>query len=666
MCGIVAVLHSSLSRRELTQLVLQLSKTLRHRGPDWSGICTYRSPESFQDASPESSSNGSMIFEEEHQANPTSKHRYSCLAHERLAIVDPDSGEQPLKWKRSSDEVVCVSVNGEIYNHEDIKKSKATLFQQENYTFQTGSDCEVVVPLFASFISSDEEWTAELQQRIASAITELDGMFAFVLYNSKTGHFLATRDHMGIIPLYMGWGSEDGSICFASELKALQKHCDQIIFFPPGKFYCSRNTDIASGFSDWYTPVWRNKVPPLCEGEVKQALALKQLREGLVRAVKQRMMSDVPWGVLLSGGLDSSLVASIATRLYTQHQIRKASAAASNGGHAILLHKLHTFTIGLEGSPDVAAAKEVAKFLGTVHHSYTFTVEEGLNALEDLVYHLETYDVTTCRAATPMYLMSRKIKASGIKMVLSGEGSDEALAGYLYFHKAPNREELHAECSRKLFDLHYFDCLRANKSTSAWGLEARVPFLDRKFLDIAMNLDPELKMCRDPKTGEPRMEKWALRKAFDTPEDPYLPKEFLWRQKEQFSDGVGYSWIDSLRMNAAQRVSDSRFKQRHRLFPVNTPATKEAFFVRSIFHKHFPRDCAAKTVLGGPSIACSTAKAIEWDEAFKKMAASNGECSGRAVDVHDKAYKDAAQVAMGKVNAVESESVLHKAKKQKL
>ncbi len=440
-------------------------------------------------------------------------------------------------------------------------------------------------------------------------------MFSFIIYDRRDNSFLAVRDHVGKTPLYIGYGA-DGSTWFASEMKAFSGECSRFETFPPGMYYSSKTP---GKFHPWYQPKWReislptNKFDPVL------------LRKSFENAVRRRMMSDVPWGVLLSGGLDSSLVAAVANRIITREK-------ETGGSHINWFPQLHSFCVGLENSPDLVAAAKVANFLGTIHHSYTYTIQEGLDAIREVIYHLETFDTTTVRASTPMFLMSRKIKAMGIKMVLSGEGSDEVFAGYLYFHKAPNAEELQAELKDKISNLHLYDCLRANKSTSAWGLEARVPFLDADFLDVAMNIDPEEKMI---KKDEGRIEKYIIRKAFDTPDDPYLPHEILWRQKEQFSDGVGYGWIDSLRDLAEQRVTDQMFANAKNRFPENTPNTKEAYMYRSIFEEHFPSISASRTVPGGPSIACSTPRALAWDESFRNRA----DCSGRSIaGVHNEAY----------------------------
>ena len=513
------------------------------------------------------------------------------IAHERLAIIDPESGAQPL---HSPDGNFIVAANGEIYNYKEIYASLAT-----PYTPRTGSDCECVIPLAMSDIP------------IEQFPSLLRGMFSVIVYDKRDGSYFAFRDHLGKTPLYIGYAA-DGSTWISSEMKGLSDSCARFECFPPGHTFSSKTGKMTR----WYNPNWLSynvALEPIIPTTPYNA---KTLRDAFTTAVKRRMMSDVPWGVLLSGGLDSSLVASVAMRIQKE-----------TGGP-----KLHSFCVGLANSPDIQAAQKVADFLGTEHHSYTYTIQEGLDAIPEAIYHIETYDTTTIRASTPMFLMSRKIKAMGIKMVLSGEGSDEIFAGYLYFHKAPNPEELQAELRDKLCALNKFDCLRANKSTSAWGLEARTPFLDEDFLDIAMNINPKEKMItKEPK----RIEKHILRDAFDTPENPYLQPEILWRQKEQFSDGVGYGWIDALRDYADQRVTDQMFAAAKYRFPHNTPVTKEAYCYRAIFESYYPQASAAETVPGGPSIACSTARAMNWDESFKNRA----DCSGRSVaGVHDAAY----------------------------
>mmetsp|Transcript_52033 Transcript_52033/g.114186 ORF Transcript_52033/g.114186 Transcript_52033/m.114186 type:complete len:584 (+) Transcript_52033:85-1836(+) len=566
MCGILALLGLAEDAETWRKRALELAKLLRHRGPDWSGIYC----------------KGNHI-----------------LCHERLAIVDPDSGEQPFF---TADKQVILAANGEIYNH---KQLRAEL--KGEHTFLTGSDCEVLMHMFV------EDGAGFLKKH------RVNGMYAFVAFNENDGSFMAARDPIGIMPLYWGWG-KDGSVWFSSEMKALNNDCEKFELFPPGCYYDSKSGKVER----FYEPEWwsESHIP-------STPINYKYVRDEFERSIVRHLMADVPYGVLLSGGLDSSLVASIVQR----HVAFRTEDYSSDGGvhHKSHWPVLHSFCIGLPGSPDLQAAQKVADMIGTIHHSYTFTVEQGIDALSDVIFHLETYDVTTIRASTPMFLMSRKIKALGVKMVLSGEGADEMLGGYLYFHKAPNKEEFHKELVRKIKDLHKYDCLRCNKSTMAWGLEARVPFLDRDFLDVIMNLDPEAKMC----TG--RIEKHLLRKAFDVEEGekPFLPKDVLWRQKEQFSDGVGYSWIDALKDRAAAVITDKQLEMAKHRFPYNTPQTKEAYLYRQIFSTHFPQEAAAKTVPGGPSIACSTATAVEWDEAFKNMA----DPSGRAVkSVHVDAY----------------------------
>ncbi|RLN13644.1 asparagine synthetase [Panicum miliaceum] len=585
MCGILAVLgvaDVSLAKRSR---IIELSRRLRHRGPDWSGLHC---------------------------------HQDCYLAHQRLAIVDPTSGDQPLY---NEDKSIVVTdntlssgshfqVNGEIYNHEELKAKLTT------HQFQTGSDCEVIAHLY-------EEYGEEFMDM-------LDGMFSFVLLDTRDKSFIAARDAIGICPLYMGWGL-DGSVWFSSEMKALSDDCERFVTFPPGHLYSSKT----GALRRWYNPPWFSESIP---STPYNALLLREMFEkacsfllpcstfiptDTVFSVIKRLMTDVPFGVLLSGGLDSSLVASVASR-----HLEETKAASQWG------NKLHTFCIGLKGSPDLKAAREVADYLNTVHHEFHFTVQEGIDALEEVIYHIETYDVTTIRASTPMFLMSRKIKSLGVKMVLSGEGSDEIFGGYLYFHKAPNKKEFHEETCRKIKALHLYDCLRANKATSAWGVEARVPFLDKSFINVAMDIDPEWKMIR---RDLGRIEKWVIRNAFDDENRPYLPKHILYRQKEQFSDGVGYSWIDGLKDHASQHVSDSMMMNASFIYPENTPTTKEGYYYRMIFEKFFPKPAARSTVPGGPSVACSTAKAVEWDAAWSK----NLDPSGRAaLGVHDAAYED--------------------------
>ncbi|KHT59197.1 asparagine synthetase B [Alteromonas macleodii] len=548
MCGIFGILDIKTDVSELRTQALDLSKLLRHRGPDWSGIWN----------------NDNTI-----------------LCHERLAIVDVDTGAQPLI---SQNDKQILAVNGEIYNH---KQLAANL--DEPYPFKTRSDCEVILPLF--------------QQKGIDFIDELEGMFAFILYDEEQDAYLIARDHIGIIPLYTGY-DEHGNFYVSSEMKALAGVCKTISEFPPGHYLWSKE----GKFTKYYKRDWMEY------DNVKDNTSnLEELRVAFEKAVKSHMMSDVPYAVLLSGGLDSSLVSAVAAQ-YVAKRVEDEDKTDA------WWPRLHSFAVGLEGAPDLKAAKKVADMIGTVHHEIHFTIQEGLDAIRDVIYHLETYDTTTIRAATPMYLMTRKIKAMGIKMVLSGEGSDEIFGGYLYFHKAPNAKEFHEETVRKLDRLHMFDCARANKATSAWGVEARVPFLDKNFIDVAMRLNPQDKMCLDGK-----MEKWILRKAFDNGET--LPAEVLWRQKEQFGDGVGYSWIDSIRDFVENEVTDQQLATAEFRFPVNTPDTKEGYYYRTIFESYFPQESAARCVPGGKSIACSTAEALEWDESFK----NNADPSGRSM-----------------------------------
>lgn len=545
MCGIFGILDIKTDVSELRTKALELSKLLRHRGPDWSGIWN----------------NDNAI-----------------LCHERLAIVDVDNGAQPLTSRNNNH---ILAVNGEIYNHKDLEAALAT-----PYDFKTKSDCEVILPLF--------------EEKGPEFIDELKGMFAFVLYDQEKDEYLIARDHMGIIPLYTGF-DEHGNFYVASEMKALVPICKTVQEFPPGHYLWSRHGKLTQYYQrDWmeYDNVANNESN------------LDELKAAFEKAVKTHLMSDVPYAVLLSGGLDSSLVSAVAAK-YVAKRIEDEDKSDA------WWPRLHSFAVGLEGAPDLLAAKKVADMIGTVHHEIHFTVQEGLDAIRDVIYFLETYDVTTIRASTPMYLMSRKIKAMGIKMVLSGEGSDELFGGYLYFHKAPNAKEFHEETVRKLDRLHMFDCARANKATCAWGVEARVPFLDKEFMDVAMRLNPKDKMC----SGE-RMEKWILRKAFDNGE--YLPPEILWRQKEQFGDGVGYSWIDSIKDFANEAISDQQMQTAEFRFPINTPDTKEGYLYRSIFEDYFPQESAVKCVPGGKSIACSTVEALAWDESFQNMADPSG------------------------------------------
>ncbi|CAI5967981.1 unnamed protein product [Closterium sp. NIES-65] len=557
MCGILAVLGAADASARTRAKVLECTARLRHRGPDWSGVHTFGN---------------------------------NFLAHERLAVIDPASGHQPL---RNEDGSIVVAVNGEIYNYQQLRDEL-----KDRHTFNTGSDCEVIAHLY--------------EDAGEQAVQKLDGIFAFVLLNTKDGSYIAARDPIGVCPLYIGWG-RDGSMWFASEMKALKDDCERFETFPPGHIYSSNDHTLRR----WYNPAWYDEHIPSAPYD---PLALRAAFE---KAVVKRLMTDVPFGVLLSGGLDSSLVAAVA-----QRHLASTEAGKQWGP------QLHSYCIGLENAPDLRAAKEVADYIGTNHHELHFTVQEGIDAISEVIYHTETYDVTTIRASTPMFLLSRKIKALGVKMVLSGEGSDEVFGGYLYFHKAPSKEEFHVETCHKLKALHMYDCLRANKATSAWGLEARVPFLDKEFLDVAMSIDPQYKMIRKE---DGRIEKWVIRRAFDDEEKPYLPKHILYRQKEQFSDGVGYSWIDGLKAHAERMVSDQMMANAPNLFTHNTPKTKEALFYRLIFEKHFPQLSARLTVPGGPSVACSTAAAVAWDAAWL----GNLDPSGRAaLGVHAAAYNE--------------------------
>lgn len=554
MCGIVCAFDLKQPAEQLRPQLLTMAKCLRHRGPDWSGIYD---------------------------------HTKAILAHERLAIVDPTSGKQPLF---SEDKKLVLAANGEIYNHQYWR----TQFQ-DSYNFQTKSDCEVILALY--------------KEKGADFIDDLNGMFGFALYDVEQDAYLIARDHMGIIPLYMGW-DKDGTFYVASELKALEGVCTKIELFPPGHYLYSKDGELKK----WYTRDWMDY-----QAVKDNQSSIAELREALDAAVHRQLMSDVPYGVLLSGGLDSSITSALAKR-YADKRIE------SGDQEAAWWPQLHSFAIGLEGSPDLAAAQKVADHLDTVHHEIKFTIQEGLDAIRDVIYHLETYDITTVRASTPMYLMARAIKAMGIKMVLSGEGSDEIFGGYLYFHKAPSAEEFHKETVRKLSTLHQYDCLRANKSLAAWGIEGRVPFLDKEFMDVAMRLNPEDKMIK-----EGRIEKWILRKAFED----MLPQEVAWRQKEQFSDGVGYNWIDTLKAQVEELVSDEQLENAHFRFPVQPPTSKEEFYYRSIFEEHFPSETAAWSVPSVPSVACSSPVALEWDESFKNQ----NDPSGRAVaNVHEQAY----------------------------
>jgi len=554
MCSIVAILDIQSDPTGLRKRAIRLSARLRHRGPDWNGV-----------------------FSDDH----------AVLAHERLAIVDPESGAQPLQDPAGE---LVLTVNGEIYNHRQLRSELASV-----YDFRTASDCEVILPLY--------------RERGLDLLNDLNGIFAFVLYDRRTGNWLVARDPIGVVPLYMGRDAQ-GHLHVASEMKGLTGACQEIEEFPPGHYLTGRTPAPVS----YYEPTWRPY-----EAVEGKPIDTTDLRNAFELAVHRQLMSDVPYGVLLSGGLDSSLVAAVTAR-FAERRVEDDDRSTA------WWPRLHSFAIGLEGSPDLAAARTVADAIGSVHHQVVYTVQEGLDALSDVIRHIETYDVTTIRASTPMYLLARRIKAMGIKMVLSGEGADEVFGGYLYFHKAPNAREFHEETVRKLDALHQFDCLRANKSMAAWGVEARVPFLDREFLDVAMGFDAAHKMCRDG-----RMEKHVLREAFEG----LLPDEILWRQKEQFSDGVGYSWIDSLKAMADAEVSDRDLESAARRFPLNTPTTKEAYLYRTIFADHFPGEAPAACVPGGPSVACSTPTAIAWDASFGELA----DPSGRAVRaVHKDSY----------------------------
>ena len=563
-------------KEELRAQVLDMSKKIRHRGPDWSGVYTGDN---------------------------------AILSHERLSIVDPLSGKQPLV---SDDGKIILAANGEIYNHKEIRKEF-----EGKYNFQTGSDCEAIIPLYKKFRESGD---------FTLMIEKLSGIFAFALYDSENDVYLVARDEIGVIPLYQGW-DKAGRYYVASELKALEGECQTIEEFPNGHYFYSKDEKPVR----WYKREWENfdavKNNPRAtddKGEIINPSVIEKVRNGLESAVKQQLMSDVPYGVLLSGGLDSSIIAAI-TQKFSKKRIE------SDSKEAAWWPQLHSFAVGLEGSPDLIAAQKAADYIGTVHHEVHFTIQEALDALPDVIYHIETYDITTVRASTPMYLLARVIKSMGIKMVLSGEGSDELFGGYLYFHKAPDAKEFHEELVRKMSKLHLYDCLRANKSLMAWGVEGRVPFLDKEFIDIAMSLNPSDKMNIRLSNGKQRMEKWILRKAFED----MLPEEICWRQKEQFSDGVGYNWIDTLKKMTEEKVSDAEFARRENRFPVNPPKTKEEYYYREIYSKLFPSDSAAKVVPHEAGVACSTAKALEWDAAWKNM----DEPSGRAIaGVHDKAY----------------------------
>ena len=555
MCGIVCAFNLRGDKDLIRSNVLEMAQKVRHRGPDWSGIY--------------SSDN-------------------AILAHERLAIVDPTSGKQPII---SEDGLKVIAVNGEIYNHKNLKNRFAA-----DYNFRTESDCEVILALY--------------EKKGINFLNDLNGIFAFALYDSLNDKYLIARDHMGIIPLYMGWDKDD-IFYISSELKSLEGVCDKIELFPPGHYLESSSMNLVK----WYDPEW------VSYEHVKDSeTSIKAIHDSLSAAVKRQLMSDVPYGVLLSGGLDSSITSALAKKFASKR-------IESNDKQDAWYPQLHSFSVGLKDAPDLKAARIVADHIGTIHHEINFTVQEGIDAIRDVIYHLETYDITTIRASTPMYLIARAIKSLGIKMVLSGEGADELFGGYLYFHKAPNAKEFHEETVRKLDKLHQYDCLRANKSLAAWGIEGRVPFLDKEFIDVAMNINPEDKMIKNG-----RIEKWVLREAFKD----YLPESVLWRQKEQFSDGVGYSWIDSLKDLVSKEVSDHNLENASKIYPINTPRNKEEYYYRSIFNNHFPSDASAMSVPSVPSVACSTPQALEWDEAFKNM----NDPSGRSIsNIHNKSYE---------------------------
>jgi asparagine synthase (glutamine-hydrolysing) len=555
MCGIIGVFDLKQSYDELRPGILVMSKKIRHRGPDWSGInCSER----------------------------------AILAHERLAIVDPVSGAQPLT---SEDGNLILTVNGEIYNHLEIRKQL-----KKDYQFRTKSDCEVILALY--------------NEKGVDFINDLNGIFAFALYDRLNDAYLIARDHMGIVPLYKGW-DKYGNFYVASELKALEGVCPRIEVFPPGHYLFSRD-----GYEKkWYKPLWTDY-----DAVKNNKSNIVELRKALEDSVHRQLMSDVPYGVLLSGGLDSSIISAIAKK-YSAMRIESQDLKEA------WWPRLHSFAIGLKGSPDLAAAQKVADHIGTVHHEVVFSIQEGLDAISDVIYHLETYDVTTVRASTPMYLLARVIKSMGVKMVLSGEGADEIFGGYLYFHKAPDAKSFHDETVRKLDKLHLYDCLRANKSLAAWGIEGRVPFLDKEFMEVAMKLNPADKMATN---GKP--EKWILRKAFED----ILPESVVWRQKEQFSDGVGYNWIDTLKKLVSERISEAQMNTANFRFPINPPLSKEEYYYRTIFNEHFPSDSASACVPSVPSVACSTPEALAWDSTLSNI----NDPSGRAMKtVHKEGYK---------------------------
>ena len=553
MCGIVSIFNIKQQTAGLREKALRMSQKIRHRGPDWSGIYCGKS---------------------------------AILAHERLSIVDPESGKQPLF---SPDGKQILAVNGEIYNHQEIRRQYADRFR-----FQTGSDCEVILALY--------------KEKGPDFIEDLNGIFAFALYDEENDEFLIARDHIGIIPLYIGYDS-DGKVYVASELKALEGQCERYEPFLPGHYYWSRTP----GMRKWYQRDWM-QYDAVKDNEASS----EEIRQALRQAVKRQMMSDVPYGVLLSGGLDSSVISAIAEK-FAEKRIE------DDGRSKAWWPRLHSFAVGLKGAPDLDKARLVAEHIGTVHHEINYTIQEGLDAIRDVIYFIETYDVTTVRASTPMYLLARVIKSMGIKMVLSGEGADEIFGGYLYFHKAPDAREFHEETVRKLGKLYQYDCLRANKSLAAWGVEGRVPFLDKEFLDIAMRTNPSAKMCPGS-----TMEKRIVREAFSD----MLPEQVAWRQKEQFSDGVGYSWIDTLKKITSEQVTDEQMEHAAERFPINTPLCKEEYYYRTIFEEHFPSESAARSVPHEASVACSTEIALKWDEAWKNM----NDPSGRAVrGVHENA-----------------------------
>lgn len=554
MCGIAAIFNIKEQTSSLRDKALKMAKKIRHRGPDWSGIYC----------------GGSAI-----------------LAHERLSIVDPESGGQPLY---SPDKKQVLAVNGEIYNHRDIRKQF-----EGKYEFQTGSDCEVILALY--------------REKGINFLEDLNGIFAFALYDEEKDDFLIARDPIGVIPLYIGYDS-DGKVYCASELKALEGFCERYEPFLPGHYYWSKEGKMTR----WYTRDWMTY-----DAVKDNPASVSAIHDALEAAVKRQLMSDVPYGVLLSGGLDSSVISAIAKKF-------AARRIETDGKKDAWWPQLHSFAVGLKGAPDLIKAREVADYIGTVHHEINYTIQEGLDAVRDVIYFIETYDVTTVRASTPMYLLARVIKSMGIKMVLSGEGADEVFGGYLYFHKAPDAKAFHEETVRKLSKLYLYDCLRANKSLSAWGVEGRVPFLDKEFLDVAMRTNPEAKMCPG-KT----IEKKIVREAFAD----MLPESVAWRQKEQFSDGVGYSWIDTLKEITSKAVTDEQMANAAERFPINTPMNKEEYYYRSIFEEYFPSESAARSVPSVPSVACSTAEALAWDASFKNL----NDPSGRAVaGVHEEAY----------------------------